>query len=81
MGRPHTPLTQRRLPPLVLTLRHLRVSLGLTQQAVDRRAGLPTGTVTKYETGTITPNLFNLCRWVDGLGAELRPVPKGRAGA
>lgn len=52
-----------------------RVELGLTQAAVDHRAGFPEANTAKYENGDRRPSAFALCLWACALNAIVHLAP------
>lgn len=48
----------------------LRVALGLSQEAIASRIGLPASAISHYETGRRMPSLLNLIRIRRALGCS-----------
>lgn len=66
--------------PMGVLIRRLvarRHELGIGSLYLDQQLGNPDGLVGKWENGTYSPNLFNLCCWCDALGLHLK-IADGR---
>jgi transcriptional regulator with XRE-family HTH domain len=48
-------------------LRRIRKDLGITQEELEARSGVPQANISLYETGRISPNLANLKKLASAL--------------
>lgn len=59
------------LDPMIVALRARRIQLRKTQLEVSIDAGFGVRSIEWWETGRVTPGLFNLRAWANSLGVDL----------
>jgi transcriptional regulator with XRE-family HTH domain len=65
--------------PVVQQLIDRRTTLGLTQRAVAKRAGIAPATISGIEDGANSPTLRTLEPWATALGLDVRLVERAEA--
>lgn len=70
----------RREHMLIAQLISARKEKGLSQSELAERSNVSQQVVSRLETLSHSPNLSSLLKLVDGLGMELKLVPKGQSG-
>ena len=59
-------------------LQEIRLAWKMTLTEVAQRIGVQAQTLTRWEQGVTTPQLYQLIRWAAVLGYELNLWPKGK---
>lgn len=60
---------------IILTLRHRRVQLGITQQEIADTLGKSKKTVIRWEQRQNDPTLADLAAWSEAVGFKLAAIP------
>jgi transcriptional regulator with XRE-family HTH domain len=71
------PVPARAKPPLAVTIKSLRLSLGLSQRGLASRLGVPRTYISKCEISSVTPTLSNLERIARGLETDIPTLLSG----
>lgn len=64
-------MPERGVDPLFVSLRARRMEIGLTQEALARKSGIPSSTIRRAERGRISPMFFTVRVWAQALGMKL----------
>jgi transcriptional regulator with XRE-family HTH domain len=64
-------------PPLAVTIKSLRLRLGLSQRGLALRLGVPRTYISKCETSSVTPTLSNLERLARALEVSIPDLLAG----
>lgn len=69
-------MSRRTVHPIITQLRAAREAQGLQQAEISQRMYRYWRTLTKWENGTVTPDLYALTEWADLLGYQITLTPK-----
>jgi transcriptional regulator with XRE-family HTH domain len=64
------------LEPIIFHLKEVRLKKNIRQADLEHQIGLGEGYLSKWETGSRIPNIFNLVCWASALELQIDVVPK-----
>lgn len=68
------------LESIVANLKEARLRKNIRQADLEHKIGLAEGYLSKWETGSRIPNIFNLVCWASALELQIDVVPKSLTG-